>query len=289
MYLRTFRPYPIGHQVPACITLAQALLESGAGQSELAVKANNHFGIKCTSDWKGRSYNHSDDRENECFRRYNSVRDSYEDHSQFLLRPRYESLFQLDINNYKGWCHGLRACGYATDPKYPSKLIGIIELYELHKISGKKSRPERLTITLENQGNQRLLTYIQHCEERKIQVKSLALFHDHISARNNGVRYIIAGPNDTYASLAKLLNMYERTLRRYNDAQLIPELHEGDIVYIYPKRFRASARFRYHVLQEGDTPWSISQQYGIQLKSLYKINNLPMGASFNKQKRIRLR
>ena len=127
------------HGIPASITLAQALLESGAGKSELATKANNHFGIKCTSDWAGKTYKYSDNRANECFRKYADVADSYEDHSLFLKRKRYESLFSLSVKDYKGWARGLRECGYATDPKYPSKLINIIELYELDKLSSHKS------------------------------------------------------------------------------------------------------------------------------------------------------
>ena len=124
------------HKVPAAITMAQGILESAAGRSELAVKANNHFGIKCTSDWQGRTINKDDDKANECFRRYARVENSYEDHSLFLLRKRYESLFALPIGDYKGWAHGLKACGYATDPKYPEKLIQLIELYELDKLTG---------------------------------------------------------------------------------------------------------------------------------------------------------
>ena len=125
--------------IPASITLAQALLESAAGKSELATKANNHFGIKCTSDWVGKSYRYSDDRANECFRKYGDVADSYEDHSLFLKRKRYESLFALSVKDYKGWAYGLKECGYATDPKYPSKLINLIELYELDSLVSHKS------------------------------------------------------------------------------------------------------------------------------------------------------
>ena len=127
------------HGIPASITMAQAILESAAGQSELATKANNHFGIKCTSDWPGKTYKYNDNRHNECFRKYAEVADSYEDHSLFLKRKRYESLFALSMGDYKNWAYGLKACGYATDPKYPEKLIRLIELYDLNKLTFDKT------------------------------------------------------------------------------------------------------------------------------------------------------
>lgn len=117
--------------IPASITMAQALLESSAGQSELAVYARNHFGIKCTSNWEGKCYKHDDDQAQEDFRVYDSVPQSYEDHSLFLRRARYQSLYTIPMSDYRGWAHELRRCGYATDPKYPEKLIRLIELYKL--------------------------------------------------------------------------------------------------------------------------------------------------------------
>jgi len=122
-------------KIPAAITMAQALLESSAGKSELATEANNHFGIKCTSDWKWETYQHDDDAKAECFRKYYAAEDSFIDHSLFLKnRSRYASLFTLDSTDYKGWAQGLRACGYATDPNYPEKLITLIERYDLQHL-----------------------------------------------------------------------------------------------------------------------------------------------------------
>ncbi|WP_418638259.1 glucosaminidase domain-containing protein [Winogradskyella sp.] len=121
------------HKIPASITLAQGILESGVGRGRLAVEANNHFGIKCHG-WKGAKIYHDDDRSQECFRKYTKAEMSYEDHSKFLTgRSRYASLFKLRPNDYKGWAKGLRAAGYATDRKYPQKLISLIERYQLHK------------------------------------------------------------------------------------------------------------------------------------------------------------
>ncbi len=125
------RAQQTAYGIPASITMAQALLESSAGLSELAVNARNHFGIKCTSSWEGKCYKHDDDQAQEEFRVYDSVPQSYEDHSLFLRRARYQSLYDIPIKNYRGWAHELRRCGYATDPKYPEKLIRLIELYKL--------------------------------------------------------------------------------------------------------------------------------------------------------------
>jgi len=123
------------YHIPAAITMAQALLESSAGKSELATNANNHFGIKCTSDWQWETYHHDDDAEAECFRKYYAAEDSFIDHSLFLKhRKRYASLFTLDSTDYKGWAQGLSQCGYATDPKYPQKLINLIERYDLQHL-----------------------------------------------------------------------------------------------------------------------------------------------------------
>lgn len=119
--------------IPASITLAQGIFESGSGNGELARVANNHFGIKCTSDYTGRSYYKDDDQHNDCFRVYTNPEDSYRDHSAFLKRKRYAHLFELDKNDYRGWAQGLKDAGYATNPAYPQLLIGVIEKYNLHQ------------------------------------------------------------------------------------------------------------------------------------------------------------
>ena len=122
------------YNIPASITLAQGILESGSGQGRLARLARNHFGIKCHLGWEGEIIHHDDDEKGECFRKYIRAEDSFEDHSLFLVnRPRYASLFQLKPSDYKGWAYGLKKAGYATDPKYPTKLIFLIDKYELHK------------------------------------------------------------------------------------------------------------------------------------------------------------
>ncbi len=129
--------------IPASIKLAQALLESGNGNSTLAREANNHFGIKCTPEWKGGTTYHDDDRRNDCFRVYKRVEDSFHDHSQFLLRKRYAALFELDKDDYKGWARGLKAAGYATNPKYADLLISLIDRYQLYRYDRPETRDEK--------------------------------------------------------------------------------------------------------------------------------------------------
>jgi hypothetical protein len=140
--------------IPACITLAQGILESGSGRSRLATEANNHFGIKCHNDWNGKKMYKDDDKANECFRVYDNAEQTYIDHSLFLVgKKRYADLFKLKITDYKGWAKGLKQAGYATNPKYPQLLIDIIELYDLADISNtyKEEKEENITIVKENQ------------------------------------------------------------------------------------------------------------------------------------------
>lgn len=139
-YINTYTKIAIEQEkqygIPACITLAQGILESGSGRSRLATEANNHFGIKCHNDWKGKKIYKDDDKKNECFRVYDNAEQSYIDHSLFLVgKKRYADLFKLKITDYKGWAKGLKKAGYATNPKYPQLLIDIIELYDLANIT----------------------------------------------------------------------------------------------------------------------------------------------------------
>jgi len=298
-YIEQYRHIAIEQQrkynIPAAITMAQAILESAAGKSELATQANNHFGIKCTSDWPGRTYHHNDDRPNECFRHYATAEDSYEDHSLFLKRKRYESLFALSVGDYKNWAYGLKACGYATDPQYPEKLIRLIELYELNRLTFDENLVESGVVTEHTLHLDEDTSAIAFVEQERVEdyptppMEKLQLFQNHRSGRRNGVRYVIAGPNETYASLALFLNMYERTLRKYNDALDTRELNEGDIVYIYPKKNRAEKRYPSCYFNGEGTAWDIAQKYGIKLKSLYKLNGIPYGTPLTTHQRLDLR
>ena len=234
------------HKIPASITLAQGLLESGSGLSELARKSNNHFGIKCGSSWNGRTVRHDDDARQECFRAYRNPRDSYEDHSAFLKRgARYAFLFKLDITDYKGWARGLKKAGYATDPSYANRLITIIEDYDLYKYdrrSGRAPKPEP------------------------------TLLRPHQVYIANDIAYIVARSSDTFKSLGKEFDMGWKKLVKYNDLHREYTLMEGDIIYLKEKKKKASKPYTVYVVKDGDSMHPISQKYAIRLKNLYEMN-----------------
>lgn len=251
--------------IPASITLAQGCLESDNGNSPLAKKSNNHFGIKCKSDWKGERSFHDDDEKNECFRKYKNVADSYEDHSLFLKnRPRYAFLFQLDKTDYQGWAHGLKKAGYATDPTYAYKLISLIENYNLNRFD-KQIFDNNYAERMEIQINTSIPQTIQKVSD----------YVTHKKFKNNGVPYVIAVPCDTYANIAQEFNLSEETLRSYNEVSATTALQPGEKVYIRPKKNKASKNYPVHVVQAGESMHDIAQFYGIKTEKLYKMNHIP--------------
>lgn len=281
-YIARWKNVAIQHQkeygIPASITLAQGLLESAAGQSELAVKANNHFGIKCTSEWLGDVYRYDDDRRKECFRMYNDAEESFRDHAKFLQKPRYERLFTLKVSNYKGWAQGLKDCGYATDPAYPQKLIRIIEDYELDKLSA-KTVPSKNDVVIK-QEQPPIATFAEEADEPYVrpltaQEEKAEFFAHHGRGKCNGVRYTVAREGDTYASIAFSLNVPERTLRENNDA-LGRTLKAGDRVYLGPKKRQAAKDHPSVWVKPGESVWSIIQREGITDEAFREMNGLPV-------------
>lgn len=281
-YIARWKNVAIQHQkeygIPASITLAQGLLESAAGQSELAVKANNHFGIKCTSEWMGDVYRYDDDRRKECFRMYNDAEESFRDHAKFLQKPRYERLFTLKVSNYKGWAQGLKDCGYATDPAYPQKLIRIIEDYELDKLSAKSVPSKNDVVVIQEQPP--IATFAEEADEPYVrplsaQEEKAEFFAHHGRGKCNGVRYTVAREGDTYASIAFSLNVPERTLRENNDA-LGRTLKPGDRVYLGPKKRQAAKDHPSVWVKPGESVWSIIQREGITDEAFRELNGLPV-------------
>ena len=261
------------YRIPASITLAQGLFESAAGRSDLVRQGNNHFGIKC-HDWTGPTQYHDDDARGECFRVYRDARDSYEDHSKFLARqPRYSRLFQLSLTDYKGWARGLKACGYATNPQYANKLIQIIELYKLFDYD-KAKRYDRFMAshsgTDQPINGQGLLHPIH-------------LFNDNY--------YLYAREGDTFKALSKEVGISCRKLARYNERDKNDVLKKGDIVYLKKKRKKAPKQYkrRPHVVQPGESMYTISQKYGMRMKYLYKKNHLPADYKLRIGDRLRVR
>lgn len=246
----------IRYKIPASITLAQGLLESAAGRSELARKGNNHFGIKCHG-WTGRKTYHDDDESNECFRAYENVAQSFEDHSKFLARQnRYSRLFKLSIKDYKGWAKGLKACGYATNPRYADKLIEIIELYELHKYDN-ANHYDKFISKHSSTGN-----------------TSLGRLHPIYKYNKN--YYIIARAGDTFKSIGEEINISYKKIAKYNERDRNDKLIPGEVIFLKEKQKKADKAFknRFHIVKAGESMYSISQYYGIRLKYLYKKNNL---------------
>lgn len=234
------------YKVPAYITLAQGLLESGAGTSMLAKEANNHFGVKCHNDWTGETFHQDDDEQNECFRKYADPSESFEDHSRFLLRTRYASLFELPLNDYQGWARGLKACGYATDPAYADKLIRIIEEYHLADTLPTACRPLGDTLTtLERPSNDPRETrerpasddeeendFTNTSKNRSQSMGAVDLYATHHVFRRGIVKWVEAEMGDTYASIADEFTMSESTLRRFNNARNRQEPEVGQIIYL---------------------------------------------------------
>ncbi|UZR93595.1 glucosaminidase domain-containing protein [Chondrinema litorale] len=243
-------------RIPASITLAQGMLESGNGNSQLAKKANNHFGIKCHSDWKGKSVRMDDDKKNECFRKYDKVLDSYRDHADFLSnRERYSILFSLEITDYKGWAKGLKKAGYATSPTYANKLIDIIERYKLFKYDSNSGGT--------GTGGKILAGRI--ADITKI----------------NKIKAIIVLDGETKLSLATAVDKKVKQIEKYNELGTGDELYVGQVIYLQNKRSKATKGNDIHTVQIGETMYDIAQQYGIKYTKLLKRNNMWYASEIN--------
>lgn len=263
--------------IPASITLAQGILESGFGNSELAVNANNHFGIKCHVGWTGDSYLKDDDEENECFRKYDNAEASYKDHALFLTtRSRYLFLFEFDITDYKGWANGLLRAGYATNPAYANRLINIIERYSLYEFDN----PEKLA-KRENKDKQKEISEKQEQKREGVTERRsddtdrpmLIIGKSRNIKTHNGIKHIIVQPGDNLYTIADELDIRPWLLRNYNDFESGDiDLKPGDIIYLQSKKRRGSADT--HTVEDGESMHYISQKYGIRLRNLYRYNNI---------------
>lgn len=239
--------------VPASITLAQGMLESGYGNSPLARKANNHFGIKCHNDWNGPIFRVDDDKKDECFRKYKSVKDSFRDHSKFLLgKNRYSFLFDLKITDYKGWAKGLSKAGYATNRKYARLLIDIVERYNLNQYVTNEYRGRNRKV------NDVSVDFKPDNSESKIQLS------------DNWIKYINVKKGYTLYKISKETGVSLKRLYRYNECDKNVVLYLGDRVYLQPKKRKSKTKI--YVFKEGDNLYRISQKFGVKLKYIYKRN-----------------
>jgi LysM repeat protein len=274
-------------KIPASITLAQGCLESGNGQSELARKSNNHFGIKCHSSWTGKKTYHDDDKKKECFRVYDHVYDSYADHSRFLQKSRYEKCFQLKITDYKGWAHELKKAGYATNPKYPQLLIKIIEENELWRIDEEvlKGKP---SVT---KGNSKPK------ENKPSKVEGSTGSYDagvidmygsyEVRKSKNNIKFITAKGGESVEEVARSLELGPWQIKTYNNIDNGHKFAQGDKIYLQPKRSKAQVEF--HIVKEGETISAISQEYGIKESAIYKKNRIPKGTKLTAGQKLWLK
>jgi len=266
------------YHIPASITLAQGILESGSGNSSLAVKANNHFGVKCHKGWTGKTFHMDDDARHECFRKYASVEDSYRDHSEFLAtRDRYDFLFLLDITDYKAWAVGLKKAGYATNPLYPDLLIRIIEENELYRFDRGGEAMSKKTED-RSQKTEARSQKTEAAVEENLVIAPLEkiLFGKGGDSReiflNNKVKFILARKGDTWNSIAQEFGIYGWQVRKYNELTKKDEIVPGEIIYLERKRNRGAVEG--HTVKNGETMRNISQRYAVKESMLYRNNDM---------------
>ena len=268
--------------VPASITLAQGMLESGNGQSRLATEGNNHFGIKCHKGWEGKTMYHDDDAKGECFRVYKSVAESYKDHSDFLrYRDRYKFLFDLERTDYKGWAYGLKKAGYATDPGYPAKLIKYIEDYNLARYDVLQ-KAEEVEVPLP-----------PHRIEAPVVAMANEEFHFPLTRELysiNGVPFVYALEGETYKSIAKYYHLFHKEILRFNDLKRDQALLPGTVVYLsYKKNHSPAGLDKYIVAEDGEDFHAICQRFALKEKAVLKLNGLKRAPQLHEGDEIKLR
>ncbi|MBK7097705.1 MAG: glucosaminidase domain-containing protein [Sphingobacteriales bacterium] len=271
-YIKTYRTIAIEEMqrtgVPAAIKLAQGIHETMAGQSELVLKSNNHFGIKCKEGYNGPYVLHDDDRPKERFMMYEDAMQSYKDHSDFLKnRSRYASLFQLDPTDFRGWAMGLKRAGYATNPKYPQLLIGLIEKYNLQEYTmiglGQTQMPDEIKEHLAVQ---------KQTIEPEI-VPEPAPIYPTGEFKINNTRVIFVKKGTALPEIASQFNMTKNRLFDFNDFPFTSDIAPKDmLVFLQPKRTMGENIF--HEVKPGENIYDIAQSEGIRLESLLKYNNL---------------
>lgn len=303
------------YKIPASITLAQGLHESAFGTSELAQNANNHFGIKCKDEWKGRKY-HKVSAEyyggrktahNSCFRSYATAADSYRDHSKFLAeRPYYTKLFTLPEKDYRAWAYGLKSAGYATDPSYPKRLIYYIETYQLNRFDHINSididtrlaqfypTEERNPILVTTTTTPPLTSSptptgppIRSVQPIGTPVAIIVTPADRIRKHLTGNRYIIYSKNDQLSTLAKTYKVSEKKLLKYNDLSSKKDLVAGQYLFLGKKEKKGVPKN--YTVQSNDGWYSISQKQGIRYRSLRKYNRSKLNTPLKEGTVLRLR
>lgn len=273
--------------VPASITMAQGMFESDYGNSSLAKIAKNHFGVKCHKDWGGDTYYMDDDAPNECFRKYNSVEESYDDHSNFLrTRDRYKFLFDLSISDYKGWAYGLKKAGYATNPAYADKLIEIIERYNLQVLDEGGTPQPIADVKVEKNKEKKKDVVNEDNKPIRVKVTPRVKVLNGLATINN-VPFVYVEKSDSYLKIAKQYKLELWQILEYNEAEKNDILHIGDIVFLNPKKGRAEVET--HTVKEGETMYDIAQAYGVRQKKIYQMNNIVPGTALTAGQELKMR
>lgn len=306
-YIQKFAAYAVEemekYNIPASITLAQGLLETGGGQSRLAIEGKNHFGIKCKEDWTGKTMRHTDDAPNECFRVYDDPKQSYEDHSKFLaFRKYYVNLFKLNPKDYKSWAHGLKKAGYATNPRYAYILIDKIEKYKLYEFDNTNSKEALYTVLklYPELRNDRIFmaqvdqskapvkpvtinvpyeqTSYAKQQEKVEKIKGNAELLNSILVKNHpngGKKFLIVPANTDVAFLSKKFGVREAKIMKWNELDGT-QLDKNDVIFLEPKSSEGNVEnYRAKV---GETMHDIAQKFGIKLTKLYSKNRMEFGA-----------
>lgn len=280
--------------IPASITLAQGILESGAGKSLLTQNANNHFGIKAYGGWTGSVYLAWDDEiQKSRFRKYSSALESFRDHALFIKgNSRYHSLFSHSVYDYRAWAKGLQQAGYASAHNYAQALIGFIEAYKLYVINGGVKLRAGKTVTITNVVAAKpvidescIMDDMEESEEEKNVTNIVRRFVVEI----NNVRCTILYPGETIASISQRYDIPRHRILEYNEIADSRNFQEGDVVYLEKKKSRYAGIQDYYVVKKGETLYEVSQQFGLKMSNLAKMNNKDFFYNLREGEKLRLK
>lgn len=280
--------------IPASITLAQGILESGAGKSMLTVHANNHFGIKAGSSWRGDIYMAWDDEINKSrFRKYSSAKESFDDHAKVLKGNRYSFLFSKSVYDYRAWAYGLQKAGYATATNYAKALIGYIDAYKLYSINGGVKLKPGKTITITKYITKEQPVFDADCLiEDEVQTEEEEFIKRTINryvVEINDVRCTLLYPGESITSISMKYDIPKEQILEYNEVVTDTNIKEGDIVFLEKKKTKYNGSRDYYVVKENDTLYGVSQQFGIRLSNLVKINGINLFSKLQVGQRLRLK
>ena len=286
-YIETYKDIAVKEMmrsgIPASITLAQGILESEAGNSDLVGRSNNHFGIKCKSSWTGESVKHTDDAKDECFRKYNNSEESYIDHTNFLRsNQRYAFLFSFKKDDYKAWAHGLKKAGYATNPRYPNILITNIERYNLQQFDNYEPEASKDFLKMET-----AITMQPATKERLEEARETPVVNDGKKTMFNGVKAVFANKGTSLLAVATQFDLNLSKLLSYNDRKKDGLLSESQIIYLARKNKEGKQDVYQSTTKE--TLYDISQSLGIQLTYLAQYNQLKEDAVVSAGTKIKLK